>query len=102
VDNLGNAGTSTVTFSIVVTADSIKDDVRYFHSIGAITQDEATSLLSKLNSAAKARAKGDCANAATIYTSFISELQAQSGKKVSAQAATIMIADAQYLIAHCP
>jgi len=29
-------------------------------------------------------------------------VQAQSGKKVSAQAAAIMIADAQYLIAHCP
>ena len=102
VDNINNAGTNSVTFSIVVTAQSIIADVKYFRSIGAITQDEATSLLSKLNSAAKARAKGDCANAATIYTSFISELQAQSGKKVSAQAATIMIADAQYLIAHCP
>ena len=102
VDNINNAGTNSVTFSIVVTAQSIIADVKYFRSIGAITQDEATSLLSKLNSAAKARAKGDCANAATIYTSFISELQAQSGKKVSAQAAAIMIADAQYLIAHCP
>ena len=102
VDNINNAGTNSVTFSIVVTAQSIIADVKYFRSIGAITQDEATSLLSKLNSAAKARAKGDCPNAATIYTSFISELQAQSGKKVSAQAAAIMIADAQYLIAHCP
>ena len=102
VDNINNAGTNSVTFSIVVTAQSIIADVKYFRSIGAITQDEATSFLSKLNSAAKARAKGDCANAATIYTSFISELQAQSGKKVSAQAAAIMIADAQYLIAHCP
>jgi hypothetical protein len=102
VDNINNAGTNSVTFSIVVTAQSIIADVRYFRSIGAITQDEATSFLSKLNSAAKARAKGDCANAVTIYTSFISEVQAQSGKKVSAQAAAIMIADAQYLIAHCP
>jgi len=102
LDNVNNAGTNSVTFSIVVTAQSIIADVNYFFSIGAIRQDEATSLLRKLNSAAKARAKGDCANAATIYTSFISEVQAQSGKKVTAQAATIMIADAQYLIAHCP
>jgi hypothetical protein len=36
----------------------------------------AKALSAKLDAAAKARAKGDCANAATIYTSFISELLA--------------------------
>lgn len=39
---------------------------------------------------------------ANIYRAFVSGLQAQSGKGGSAQAATIMIADAQYLITHCP
>jgi hypothetical protein len=43
-----------------------------------------------------------CATAANIYQAFINELQAQSGKGVSASAAAIMIADAQYLITHCP
>jgi len=33
---------------------------------------------------------------------FIKELQAQIGNHVDAAAAQIMIADAQYLIAHCP
>jgi hypothetical protein len=33
---------------------------------------------------------------------FISELSAQSGKGVDATAAAIMVADAQYLIVHCP
>jgi hypothetical protein len=58
--------------------------------------------LSKLASAAKAREKGDCVNAATICTSFISEVRAQRGKKIDPTAAQILIADAQYLIAHCP
>ena len=102
LDNLRNASTSSVTFSIVVTAESIKDDVKYFLSIGAITQDDATSLLQKLNAAAAYRAAGDCKDADATYQAFINELRAQSGKKVSAQAAAIMIADAQYLITHCP
>jgi len=49
-----------------------------------------------------ARAKGDCGTAANNYRAFINELQAQLGKGVNADAANLMIADAQYLIAHCP
>jgi len=102
VDNVNNADTDTVTFSIIVTAQSIKDEVKYFRSIGAITQDEATSLLQKLNAAAAYRARRDCKDANITYKAFINELRAQTGKKVTAQAAATLIADAQYLIAHCP
>jgi hypothetical protein len=102
LDNAGNSVSKSVTFSIAVTAQSIMDDISYFLSIGAIAQNEGRSLLSKLASGAKARAKGNCPNAATIYTSFISEVQAQSGKSIDPTAATILIADSQYLIAHCP
>jgi hypothetical protein len=55
-----------------------------------------------LNAAAKARNKGDCKTAAKNYNAFIIDLQAQSGKWVSPAAAATMIADAQYLINHCP
>src|SRR6266446_2380025 len=102
VDNVANADTATVTFSIIVTAQSIIAEVKYFRSIGAITQDEATSLIQKLNAAAAYRAKHDCKDANAIYRNFINELRAQTGKKVTAQAASVLIADAQYLIAHCP
>jgi hypothetical protein len=102
VDNVDNADTATVTFSIIVTAQSIIAEVKYFRSIGAITQDEATSLLQKLSAAAAYRAKHDCRDANAIYKNFINELRAQTGKKVTAQAASILITDAQYLIAHCP
>jgi hypothetical protein len=101
-DNVGGTSMASVTFTIIVTAESIKDDVGQFLASGAITLDHGRSLLGMLNAAASARAKGDCATANRIYQAFINELQAQSGKKVTAQAAAIMIADAQYLIAHCP
>jgi hypothetical protein len=103
VDNVGNAGSTSVTFTIVVTAESIKDDVRQFLQAGAIkNQGLAKSLLAKLSAAARQRAMGNCAVASNIYRAFINALQAQSGKGIDAAAATIMIADAQYLIAHCP
>jgi len=103
VDNAGNADASSVTFTIIVTADSIKGDVTQFLAAGAIKNNgEANSLLAKLDAAANARARGQCSTAANDYQAFINELKAQSGKGVDANAAAIMIADAQYLIAHCP
>ncbi len=102
LDNVANAGSTSVTFTIIVTAESIKDDVRQFLASGDVTLDEGNSLLGILDAAASARARGDCATANRLYQAFIRELQVQSGKRVSAMAAAIMIADAQYLIAHCP
>jgi len=102
LDNVDNADAATTTFSIIVTAQSIIAEVKYFRSIGAITQDEATSLIQKLNAAAAYRAKHNCKDANAVYYNFIKELRAQTGKKVTAQAANILITDAQYLIAHCP
>ena len=62
----------------------------------------ANSFSAMLKAAADARARGNCQTAANNYRAFINGLQAQLGKGVDAGAAQIMIADAQYLIAHCP
>jgi hypothetical protein len=103
IDNAGNEDSSSVTFTIVVTPDSIKDDVNQFVATGSIRNHVlANSLLAKLDAAASARAAGDCATANNNYKAFINELHAQMGKGLDAAAAAIMIADAQYLIAHCP
>lgn len=103
VDNVDNAGATSVKFTIIATADSIEDDVRLFRKSGAIKNNVIeNSLLAQLAAAEAARVGGNCAKAGTIYKAFIKQLQAQSGKGVSAAAAAIMIADAQYLIAHCP
>jgi hypothetical protein len=103
VDNVDNADTATVTFGIIVTPESIKTEVNQFFAMGAIRNHGlVNSLLAKLNAAANARARGNCRTASNNYVAFIHLLQAQSGKGVTAQAATILISDAQYLIAHCP
>jgi hypothetical protein len=103
VDNVANAGASTVSFMIVVTPDSIKQDVTLFLAAGLIKNGGmANSLLAKLSSAEQARARGNCSTAAREYDAFIHELQAQAGKGIDVSAATIMTADAQYLVSHCP
>jgi hypothetical protein len=103
VDVDGNADTKTVTFTIIVTPDSIKDDVNQFLAMGAIKNAGlANALLVILNAGASARVRGQCDTAANNYSAFINLLTAQSGKGVDSTAAAIMIADAQYLITHCP
>jgi len=101
-DNAGNIATTRTHFTIVVTPQSLMDEVRQFLNGGAITQDEGTSLLKKISAAAAYRAAGDCKDANAVCQAFINELMAQSGRKVSATAAAILIDDARYLMAHCP
>jgi len=112
-DNVNNAGTSSVTFNIIVTPQSIEDDVRQFFEDGAIGRGLAESLLDTLDEAAEEQARGRCSHAARIYGEFIEalqdELREESRDKdkdrdrgLDPAAAAIMIADAQYLIAHCP
>ena len=96
-----HGSSKSVVFSIIVTPDSIIDDVTQFAAAGLIAQNPQ-SLLAKLDNARRKRAAGDCETAANMYRAFINELQAQSGKGVDATAAAIMIGDAQYLIMHCP
>jgi hypothetical protein len=103
VDNVGNAQSASVIFTIIVTPDSIKDDVRQFLQSGAIKRPTfANLLLTVLKAAARQRQNGHCAAARALYNAFLHELQVQSGKSVDTSAAQIMMTDAQYLIAHCP
>jgi FIMAH domain len=102
-DNVGDTNSASATFTIIVTPASIMTDVTQLLQSGAIkNQGLATSLLAKLQAAATARSSGQCSTAADIYQAFINELMAQSAKGVGATASAIMIADAQYLMTHCP
>ena len=100
VDNL--SPTQSVTFSIVVTPESLMQAITIFEGLGDIKSALATSLLAKLANAAEKFNAGDCATAENLYRAFISEVQAQIGKGITAFAAQILIADAEYLIANCP
>lgn len=102
-DGVGNQSSQSVTFAIVVTAQSIKSDVTQFYNNGAITnQGIETSLLATLNAAASSRSTGNCTAAANQYRAFINQVKADTPTYVTPSAANIMIADARYLIAHCP
>jgi FIMAH domain-containing protein len=111
-DQTGATGLSIATNDIVwsqyfeaavmITPESIKHDVEQALTTGGITKEGvARSLLAELNAAAKARSRSDCGKAAQSYGAFIKELEAQSGKSVSATTASLLISEAQYLIGHC-
>ena len=101
-DNVANARLGTATFTIVVTPESVIEAVNQLLSSGAVDAKSRTSLLAKLTSAAAQRTAGRCGAAANIYTAFINEVTAQRGKSITPTAAAILIADARYLISHCP
>jgi hypothetical protein len=102
VDKVGNASSASVVFTIIVTAQSMIDDVNQLAGSGAIAATEVNSLLAKLQNAQDQRAKGNCNSSGNMYQAFINEVNAQTGKSITPAAAAILIADAQYLIAHCP
>jgi hypothetical protein len=99
-DQVANAASRSVTFTIIVTPLSIEADVTQFAASGAVTN--PSSLMSKLLSAASAFANGKCKSAKTDYNGFINAVQAQTGKGITPTAAQILITDANYLIDHCP
>ncbi len=75
-DRLGNGTTSTVTFTIIATPESLRVDLARFLQNGAIGDKLSVSLRKKLD--------------------------AQSGKEVDAQAAATIIGDVQYVMGLCP
>ena len=102
-DHVGNISpTQSVTFSIVVTPESLIEAITIFEGLGDIKSTLTRSLLAKLENAAKKFNAGDCATAQNIYGAFINEVQAQTGKAITPFAAAILIADAEYLMANCP
>jgi hypothetical protein len=103
LDKVGNASPQrAVTFTIVVTPDSVIQSVNQLLASGGIAAKSAPSLLSKLDNAMAKRSMGRCDETANIYAAFIHEVAAQAGKSITPLAAGILTADAQYLIAHCP
>jgi hypothetical protein len=102
-DNVGHEDAVSVTFTIIVTPESIKEDVAQFAAAGAFKNSGIQrSLLAKLDEAGTAYNAGQCTTASNVYGAFVNELRAQAGKGVDTKAAQIMTEDAQYLISHCP
>jgi Pro-kumamolisin, activation domain len=100
-DKVLNKSSASVTFTIIVTAASIISDVNELQASGAISMN-TNPLLAKLNNALADRSRGNCNAAGNLYGAFINQVMAKTGKGITAAAAAILIADAEYLEAHCP
>jgi hypothetical protein len=86
-----------------ITPASFAADVRQSFASGAIkNQGLENAILAQLSAAANARARGQCAPAASIYTAVIRTLQAQSGNQIDSATASRLITEARFLIDHCP
>jgi len=99
-DMVGNKSSLSVTFTIIVTPQSIIQDIVQLQGNGL--NQRGDSLFAKLTNAAASFGGGNCVAARNQYRAFINEVQAQTGKSITPTAAAILIGDAQYLIAHCP
>jgi len=108
VDNVNNAGTNSVAFTIVVTPDSLITEVNEFLGLGCIDNAGiANSLASKMAAVKNAIANGQIQTAINILSAFIAEVQAQAGKHISTTCTAgghtyhpvqTLIGDAQYLL----
>jgi 5'-nucleotidase len=99
-DGARNTTTVTVAFELSVTADSLTGTAQQLYSGGQIdSKGVLTSLLAKLKYAKTLIQSGDIAGAKAVLQTFIAAVSAQSGKHISVSAATLMIGDANWLLA---
>ncbi len=81
------------TFTVNITYDRLSDLVRKF----VTKQGIVNSLLAKLDNAQKAEAKGNSNAKSGMIGAFINEVEAQTGKAISAEHAAILISLARAL-----
>jgi 2',3'-cyclic-nucleotide 2'-phosphodiesterase (5'-nucleotidase family) len=100
-DKAGNQSTQLVKFNVIATIQSLKDSVNRFYSEGKI-KDAAVyqGLMDKLKTAQMYLDAGNVKAAKNTLTAFINQVNAQTGKKITKDAATLLITDAQDVIAN--
>lgn len=98
-DRVGNTRTSTVTFNVVASPQSLMADLTQLQGNGV--DSPGNSLASELAAAANDFAAGNRTAAKQVYNAFINHVTAQTGKSITRVAAGILIADAQYVITLC-
>ena len=96
-----SANTTSVTFTVETSAQSTCIVVNRLYNEGKIdNRGIANSLSVKCAQAQKSLDKGKNDTAINQLQAFINEVQAQSGQHITADAASLLIADAQWVIAH--
>src|SRR5262249_33678968 len=106
LDNVSNARTDSVEFTITVTPESLKRDVNDLVELGCIDKIDQ-SLIAKISAAQKHIAKGQIHVAINILSALLSEVQAQAGKHIATACkdpsgrtfdpVQLLIGDIQYL-----
>jgi hypothetical protein len=81
VDNVNNAGTNSVTFTITVTFASLGKDVINLQALGCI-DNIGQSLTAKISAAQNLYGKGQIQTAINTLAAAIYEVQAQAGKHI--------------------
>jgi 2',3'-cyclic-nucleotide 2'-phosphodiesterase/3'-nucleotidase len=100
MDKAYNPSNTSVTFTVNTSIQSMMTVVTNLYADGKIiSKDVYQSLTEKLNAAAKAKTRD-----AKIkqLNNFMSYVKTQSGKKISKDAANLLIADVQWLIKNLP
>ena len=83
------------------TIDELKAEIEELGSEGEIdNQSIVRSLIAKLNVAQKLVDNGKIDQAKKILNAFINEVQAQSGKHITPEAADFLIESAEYILSH--
>ncbi len=100
VDKAGYEANASVTFSVTATIKSLMTSVNRLYDEGKIdNRGLRNSLLAHLKAAQVAQNKGHTKAANIALRAFILQVQIQKGKHITADAATLLIADARWVIA---
>lgn len=98
-DKLGNQSTKSVTFKVSATIQSLMTSVNRFYAEHKIKSARLVStLLGKLQKAQLYLNRGKTNQAKQQLQSFIQQVQSESGKGITTDAAQKLIADAQFVI----
>ena len=97
-DVAGNFAQQSATFTIVATIDSVIAAVNTFATQGKVDAGSQKTLLSKLNDAKAALARGNPTAARSKLRDAIDYTNAHSGKGITLAAAALLAADMQYVL----
>jgi cytochrome c len=100
VDKAGNASTKSVTFSIIATVDSLKTAVDRFYKDGSIKNKGIYKDL--MDELADASTSTDPEHVSEALRDFIHEVMDGKGRHITAQAADLLITDANWVIVNLP
>jgi hypothetical protein len=96
-DRAGNTSTTTVTFRVIATLDSLIAAVNTFAAEGRITSNTASSLVAKLEDAKRALNRGNVTSARGKLNEFSDQVSAQQGKSIAPGAAQVLLDDAAFV-----